>query len=319
MRIRTIKPEFWRSDDITRLSREHRLLFVGLWQYVDDNGVGIDDYRAIAADLFALEEDQNEVRTFIREGLATLSRGLLIYRYEVAGRRYIQVRNFTRHQRVDKPNKPRYPEVPPNHTPPTSESTPVSGDPRDTPATPSGGSRESLEPGGIGQGRISGVSHPGVDSPDRGDTPVTSDSGDPRETLATGTEEQRNRGEVLKTRSTAAAVEHARAPRFDEFWTAYPRRVGKRKAEQAWTSALKRGAAPGLVIAAARSYAERTTDTDPQYVAHPTTWLNAARYDDEPDRRPQTRAEQWQALKNGTVHDQQVIDADVVDSWKALP
>ena len=33
MRIRSIKPEFWRSDDITALSLEDRLLFIGLWSY----------------------------------------------------------------------------------------------------------------------------------------------------------------------------------------------------------------------------------------------------------------------------------------------
>jgi hypothetical protein len=29
MRIRSIKPEFWRSDDIARLSWDDRLLFIG--------------------------------------------------------------------------------------------------------------------------------------------------------------------------------------------------------------------------------------------------------------------------------------------------
>jgi hypothetical protein len=81
MRIRSIKPEFWRSDDITALSREHRLLFIGLWSYVDDNGVGIDDHRQIAADLFALEDDLKEARDFVREGLATLAQAGLITRY----------------------------------------------------------------------------------------------------------------------------------------------------------------------------------------------------------------------------------------------
>ena len=40
MRIRSIKPEFWTSDDITALAVDDRLLFIGLWSYVDDNGVG---------------------------------------------------------------------------------------------------------------------------------------------------------------------------------------------------------------------------------------------------------------------------------------
>lgn len=123
MRIRSIKPEFWRSDDITKLSREDRLLFVGLWQYVDDNGVGIDDYRQITADLFALEDDQNEVRAYVREGLATLARGLLIARYEADGKNLLYIRSWDRHQRVDRPNKSRFPVPDPSDPPPTSEST----------------------------------------------------------------------------------------------------------------------------------------------------------------------------------------------------
>lgn len=135
MRIRTIKPEFWRSDDISSLPRELRLLFVGLWSYVDDNGVGVDDYRQIAADLFALEEDIVEARGFVREGLATLSRVLLIDRYEVAGKPYLFVRTWDRHQRVDRPNKARHPRP--------DAVTSGNGDPRES----SRDLREDLAPG----------------------------------------------------------------------------------------------------------------------------------------------------------------------------
>lgn len=109
VRIRNIKPEFWRSDDITALSLADRLLFIGLWSYVDDNGVGIDDHRRVAADLFAFEEDQNAIREFVREGLMRLSAGPLLTRYEVDGRRYLHINSWDKHQRVANPNKPRYP------------------------------------------------------------------------------------------------------------------------------------------------------------------------------------------------------------------
>lgn len=139
MRIRSIKPEFWRSDDITQLNREDRLLFIGLWSYVDDNGVGLDDYRAIAADLFALEDDQKDIRDFVREGLATLSRVLLVSRYMINTRRYIYINSWDRHQRVDRPNKERFPRPPDDWKPPTSGDAelgapkdPDSRHPRDT-------------------------------------------------------------------------------------------------------------------------------------------------------------------------------------------
>ncbi|MCI2424118.1 hypothetical protein MOQ72_42660 [Saccharopolyspora sp. K220] len=106
MRIRTIKPEFSRSQPVADLPREVRLLWVGLWSYVDDNGVGVDDngvgvddngvgvddYRRIAADLFALDDDPVEAREFVREGLATLSRASRITRYTVDDRAYLHHR-----------------------------------------------------------------------------------------------------------------------------------------------------------------------------------------------------------------------------------
>ena len=52
MRIRSIKPEFWTSEDISRLGYFDRLLFIALWSYVDDNGVGVDRVPLIIGDLF---------------------------------------------------------------------------------------------------------------------------------------------------------------------------------------------------------------------------------------------------------------------------
>jgi hypothetical protein len=112
MRIRSIKPEFWRSDDVAVLAREDRLLFIGLWSYVDDNGVGVDDYRLISAALFPLDDDQKEIREYVQQGLANLSRGSLVSRYEVEGRRFLYITGWTKHQRVDNPNKARYPGPP---------------------------------------------------------------------------------------------------------------------------------------------------------------------------------------------------------------
>lgn len=109
MRIRSIHPQFWRSDDIAALRRDYRLLFIGLWSYVDDNGVGRDDYRHICADLFAAEDDPTGARQFVREGLARLSARSLIVRYEYEGKRYLYIPTWDKWQRVDRPSKPRYP------------------------------------------------------------------------------------------------------------------------------------------------------------------------------------------------------------------
>src|SRR5690606_9427368 len=45
----------------------------------------------------------------VATGLARLADAGLIVRYRVDGRSYLQVTNWGRHQKIDRPNKPRYP------------------------------------------------------------------------------------------------------------------------------------------------------------------------------------------------------------------
>ena len=111
VRIRSIKPEFWRSDDIASLSIEDRLLFIGLWSYVDDSGVGIDKVSHIVADLFALDADRDfrEAYGRVTGGLSTLSTNGLITRYTVDGKPFLYITTWARHQRIEKPSRARFP------------------------------------------------------------------------------------------------------------------------------------------------------------------------------------------------------------------
>ncbi len=110
MRIRTIKPEFWRSEDIAALSIEDRLLFIGLWSYVEDNGVGRDAPQLIQCDLYPLDTfSEASVRT--HGGLMRLSQQGLITRYKGPdGRKYLQVNSWDKHQKINRPSKPRFPQ-----------------------------------------------------------------------------------------------------------------------------------------------------------------------------------------------------------------
>ena len=68
--------------------------------------------------------------------------------------------------------------------------------------------------------------------------------------------------------------------RFDEFWATYPRRQGKGAAVKAWAKAIKR-ANPDTILKAAAGYRD-DPHRDPQFTAHPSTWLNQDRWEDEP-------------------------------------
>lgn len=69
-------------------------------------------------------------------------------------------------------------------------------------------------------------------------------------------------------------------PEFEEFWNAYPKRVGKGKAHAAFTKATQHTHAQTIIQAAAQ-YAQAPGLPEKQYIPHPTTWLNAESWEDD--------------------------------------
>lgn len=133
MRIRSIKPEFWSSASVARLSKELRLLWIGLWSYVDDHGVGLADERLIAAQLFPFSDDPIGEREFVREGLATLSREGRVRSYTVGEHSYIHITGWSEHQKIDRPSKSRHPGPEQADSPPPEPVSAGRGDPMTSP------------------------------------------------------------------------------------------------------------------------------------------------------------------------------------------
>lgn len=106
-RIRTVKPEFWTSPDVAALSRDARLLFIGTWTLADDHGYLLDDPARLLLELYPGDRDidESDVREWIAE-LAT--RGMLRRVRDTEGRVVLQVVNFRRHQRIDRPSRSRF-------------------------------------------------------------------------------------------------------------------------------------------------------------------------------------------------------------------
>lgn len=72
---------------------------------------------------------------------------------------------------------------------------------------------------------------------------------------------------------------------FDEFWEKCPRKVGKGKARSAYISALKKTDAETILDGISR-YSRQVSGKDAQYIAHPSSWLNAERWEDEQTPAP---------------------------------
>ena len=111
MRIRSTKPEFWRSKRIASVSWDARLVLKALESYVDDNGVGEDDLGQITGDCFLPDLIREHSRTLARvsEAISELHEAGLVWKYAADGRDLLFISFWESVQRVDKALKGRFP------------------------------------------------------------------------------------------------------------------------------------------------------------------------------------------------------------------
>lgn len=110
MRIRSTKPEFWRSKTIALLDWDTRLVLKALESYVDDNGVGKDSVVIFCADAFPHDlANSPEVCAKVSRSLSRLAEMNIIVRYVLSGEELVYVRHWRQWQYIDKPKQGRYP------------------------------------------------------------------------------------------------------------------------------------------------------------------------------------------------------------------
>ncbi|HEX9228341.1 MAG TPA: hypothetical protein VF885_17200 [Arthrobacter sp.] len=111
MRIRSTKPEFWKSRRVASVSWNARLVLKGLESYVDDNGVGVDDIELIVTDVFPRDMFANGRETVgrVSEAITELHRAGLLHRYEAGRDRLLYIAFWDSIQRIDKPGRGRNP------------------------------------------------------------------------------------------------------------------------------------------------------------------------------------------------------------------
>lgn len=102
-RIRTVKPEFWTDERVGECSVSARLLFIASLNFADDHG-GLDrSAKQLKAQAFPY--DNVDCEPLVQE---LLNHRLLI-EYESGGKKYLHINGFKKHQKVEKPAKPRVP------------------------------------------------------------------------------------------------------------------------------------------------------------------------------------------------------------------
>lgn len=98
-RIRTVKPEFWTSEQVMNCSPTARLLFIGLWNFCDDAGNHVASPKTIKANVFPGDDISSaDVQRLLDE----LSSNELIAYYSHENKDFLHVTGW-HHQKIDKP------------------------------------------------------------------------------------------------------------------------------------------------------------------------------------------------------------------------
>jgi hypothetical protein len=103
-RIRTIKPEFWTSEEVVECSVSARLMFIGLWNFCDDKGIHPYSIKTIKMEVFPGDDIK---LSSIENWLNELIKNALIRTYHIDNKKYLIV-NGWHHQKIEKPNQ-KYP------------------------------------------------------------------------------------------------------------------------------------------------------------------------------------------------------------------
>lgn len=112
-RIRSIKPDFWTSEQVMECSPIARLMFIGLWNFADDHGRLPSAPKTIKAQIFPGDDINSDA---IRGMIGELSSNGLVQVYVADDKEYLFIRGW-HHQKIDKRQPAKYPDPPPYQSP----------------------------------------------------------------------------------------------------------------------------------------------------------------------------------------------------------
>jgi hypothetical protein len=108
-RIRTIKPSFWSDEAVADLSMNARLLLVGLISFADDEGRFLASISAVSGYVFPHDDVSP---TKLRKWMDEIENAGIVRFYSVSRREYGAFPNWSKHQRINRPQKSALPQPP---------------------------------------------------------------------------------------------------------------------------------------------------------------------------------------------------------------
>lgn len=109
-RIRAIKPQFWLDEKLGAIQRDARLLYIGLWNLSDDQGVFEWRPARIKVQLFPYDNDVND--SIIEQWLALLIGSGDILKFNCNGSVFGFIPTFLKHQDIKKPSQWKFANIP---------------------------------------------------------------------------------------------------------------------------------------------------------------------------------------------------------------
>ena len=257
-RIRNIKPDFWTDEKLVELEPWERLLFIGLWSFVDDEGYMPYSPKRITMQVFPGDslEVSRGLQNLISMGALTL--------YDSVGGQILHVTNWEKHQKVSNPTKSKYPlqglrpvgRKPRKHADSDPEITEDSVRATEfSRKLPKEREREREREGKVV------VTLSDAEAPDHDDDFELIEEGTPNDEPET---------------TTGYPAD------FNTFWDTYPRRGGKGAACTAFLKAKKRDTVEAIIAGAERMKNDPNLPDDGSLIALPATWLNQDRWADDP-------------------------------------
>lgn len=105
-RIRYLKPEFFKDEDLKDLPFEARLFYQGLWCYSDREGRGEDRPERLKIEIFPYDNIDVEKMMDLLSKPKNHTKKPFINRYETDGIRYYEIINWTKHQHPHNTERP---------------------------------------------------------------------------------------------------------------------------------------------------------------------------------------------------------------------
>ncbi len=98
-RIRYLKPEFFKDEDLADLKYQTRITFQGLWCYADREGRLEDRPKYLKAEIFPYDNvDMDKELDILSKPKARTGKPFII-RYNINNNKYIQILEFLKHQK----------------------------------------------------------------------------------------------------------------------------------------------------------------------------------------------------------------------------